>query len=172
MQHIWKTSSSDNILTLWSKKDWGVVCFHNRCGQLTWLSYTQVFNWTEIRALIRSNNQHWVQANYPKLIFLPQIVERLVQAWRFSLRWWVLALCCHPSQSSYSQSIKYLLDRRMLSTSPPASRLLEKRKITIIGSRVQNMCQIQQVKFTVEFLITHYWPFLIHRQVYIWIPLA
>lgn len=46
-----------------------------------------------------------------------------VQAWRFSLRWWVWGLCCRPLQSSCSRSTACPLARQTQSTSHQTSHL-------------------------------------------------
>lgn len=72
-------------------------------------------------------NQKWNNPGRAALEVLVCAEYRLapvpVRAWRFSLRWWVWGLCCHPLQSSCSRSTACPLARQTQSTSHQASHL-------------------------------------------------
>lgn len=78
-------------------------------------------------AQYRGWNQKWNNPGWAALEVLVCAGYRLppvpVQAWRFSLRWWVWGLCCRPLQSSCSRSTACPLARQTQSTSHQASHL-------------------------------------------------
>ena len=65
---------------------------------------------------------------------LPQRVVRLALACWCAHRWWAWGFCCHPWQSSCSQSTMCPQDHQTQSTSHPAFHLIEKENIKFYGT--------------------------------------
>ncbi len=63
-----------------------------------------------------------------------------VRAWRFSLRWWVWGLCCHPLQSSCSRSTACPLARQTQSTSHQASHLSSATQRGSVSASLTHTC--------------------------------